>query len=250
MEKENEVSEELSIEDLNSRIKGFEEDHARFQDRIKEVASQRRDLQKNLADEKKIQARTVKDIVDHEVLNDDTSARGFVDAMLKVKTGGGSSHQLELNIDKLKATEDRCRERSKEISKQITDAKAQIRKIEEKETLKSCYQAYHAWYASVVENEKFWQLFKSMIGKCHAHKIDYRLALPNAGIEDDIFHDLIASRMRPGVYKQKLQMDLIRALSGITMVRPNPWFIESGKGNERRQGLRERIDRKRENFKQ
>ena len=127
---------------LQSEIGRLEAEHKTFRDRVIDTSTQRRDLQKNLADEKKIKAATIKDMVDFEALNQDTTAKGFVDKILKAKADGGSTHQLENSIDKLIASEAHCRKRQSEISKEIVGLKKQIRKLSDGEALKKSLQAY------------------------------------------------------------------------------------------------------------
>lgn len=233
---------------LESEIAELEKKHKTFQDRVIATSEQRRSLQKSLANEKKIRADTVRDMVDFEALND-TSAKGFVDKILQSKLGGGSTHQLQTNIDKLIASEEHCRKRQREISKDIAGIKKQIRKLDESEALKACYKSYEDWYNSVLSNEEKWFSFKDAVKKCHSYQMDYQMAFKENDIKDDVFFDVMASKLRSGVVAFKTQAELIRALSTMTQIRPNKWYVEPGKLNERHGHPRKLIDRRRDNYK-
>lgn len=236
-------------EKLQEKIETLEAEHQRFQERIKEVSTQRRDLKKNLIEEKKINAQVVADMVDHESLNDDLSSKKFVEKVLQARTDAGSTNQLERNIEKLLASEQRCRERSSEIGSEIKDLQKQIRKLNEGDDLRECEEKYNKWYESVLHNEDVFEQFRESIKKVHRHGLNYQFALKEHGVDSDpILFEILASKMRPNVVGRKLQKDLIRELTAIKQVRPNKWYIHPSRSNERRQNRRKLIDPVRSNF--
>ena len=178
----------------------------------------------------------------------DESESGLQDTILKMKFSDPKLTQLTDNIKKLlvkakfhvKNISD-LRSRRAEIQKQFENLKAG-------EALKAGHKAYDDWYDSVVANETAWAAFKTATKKLHSYGLNYQVALKEHGIEDPMFFTVLMDKLRPGVLTDKLQADLLSELSKIRLVKPNKWFIEPGRGHERRLGKRALIDPRRDSW--
>lgn len=236
-------------ERLEERLESLQAKHQTFQDRIVEASKQRRELQKELDDSKAAQRETVKYEADQLALDDSQSVKGYIQKVLQVKASSGSARQLQDNIDKLLFSEERCRERQREISKEIKEVKKQLKKIKDVELIQKTYDAYLGWFDSVQKNESSWFNFKDFVRQCHSEGMFYEGVIRDAGIEEPIFHELLQSRLRPPVLAQKRQRDLIDSLARIKMIDNNRWYTHPSRGDERRIGEKVKYDPRRSNFK-
>ena len=180
----------------------------------------------------------------------DKSDSGLQEEILKMKVADPKLEQVSNNIKKFRVKNSFHIKAISDLRRQAEVIKREIRAMDADEALKGCYDLYYKWFESLEKNEAVWQDFKKSVGQCHAHGIDYNEALKRLDIDDPMFLMTIQDKLRSGVLGQTIQADLVRSLSRVTLTQPNMWFIEPGKGSERRLGnRREMIDIRRNNFK-
>lgn len=242
---------DAEIKKLQDTVVGLQSEHEKFQQRLVKASEERRRLQKNINETKKVHAQAVKDLLDGEILQDDLSPEGMLEKVYKANIGTGrASGQVLANVEKLEGTETYCRERQRDISKEISGLKKQIHALKMTSILQEAYQKYNAWMTTYFEVERLWHNFKDAVSSVHAQgPMNHKIELEKADIADPIFFDLLASRMRSGVLKRLTMWELVNGLSGIAQIRPNPWYTEKSRYDERRIGDRRLYDPRRDNFK-
>lgn len=232
--------------ELEKALKLLSVERGKHEKAVKECSGQRRKLKKSFNDTKLDRKKKVDEILENNFL--DQSEKGLIDKVLTTAIKEPKLNQLQDSISKLEAQEEWHRSRLRDISKQETGFKGQIRKLEAGEALKACHKAKDDWHSSVEANEKAWFAFKEAVKKCHSYRLDYNLALKEHGIDDPIFFYIMQDKLRPGVLTDKLQASLLGELSKMALIRPNPFYVEPGRGSERLIGKRAKVDPRRESW--
>ena len=218
--------------ELKKALKLLSDERVKHEKAVRECSGQRRKLKKSFNDMKQSRKKKVDEILEENFL--DQSEKGLVDKVLTRAIKEPKLHQLQDSISKLEDQEEWHRKKLAEISKEEAKKKGSIRKLEAMEVLQECRKSYLDWYDSFMACEESWHNFKDLVRKVHSHNLDYKIDLDVAGISDPIFSDLLRSRMRVGVLDRLTQNDLVSTLSGIYLIKENPWYRPSSRYDERR----------------
>lgn len=229
------------LERINDEISQHETGRKSTQERLEGLLSAKQEMEQHL--EKEVMEQL-------KASFHDKSDSGLQEEILKMKVADPKLEQVSNNIKKFRVKNSFHIKAISDLRRQAGAIKREIQAMDADEALKGCYDLYYQWFESLEKNEAIWQDFKRSVATCHFHGIDYNEALKRLDIDDGMFLMTVQDKLRSGVLGQTIQADLVRSLSRVTLTQPNMWFIEPGKGNERRLGnRREKIDIRRNNFK-
>jgi hypothetical protein len=233
-------------DELEKSMKGLSDERGKHEKAVKECSGQRRKLKKSFNDMKQSRKKKVDEILEDNFL--DQSEKGLIDKVLTTAIKEPKLHQLQDSILKLESQEEWHRKKLAEISKQESKHKGLLDRLASDRAIRECYRAYKSFSEVYFKAEDAFDRFRHSVVRARQLDPAFSRRLKDVKIEDDMFHHIVDSKLKPGIVENITMAIFVDKISGIYLIKNNIFYDDPSSPKRRLQKTAGSIPHRRDEF--